>query len=79
MAFAGISQARNKYTFFAKVARKEGYHYIAKTIDEMAEKVTAEIAATRGFGPSTAIIVDHFTQRNTLRIIDHRGFFLVSI
>ena len=25
-AFAGESQARNKYTFFAKVARKEGYH-----------------------------------------------------
>ena len=25
-AFAGESQARNKYTYFAKVARKEGYH-----------------------------------------------------
>jgi rubrerythrin len=29
-AFAGESQARNKYTFFAEVARAEGYHYIAK-------------------------------------------------
>ena len=29
-AFAGESQARNKYTFWAKVARKEGFHYIAK-------------------------------------------------
>ena len=28
-AFAGESQARNMYSFFAKVARKEGYHYIA--------------------------------------------------
>lgn len=36
-AFAGESQARNKYTYFAKVARKEGYPYIAKIFDEAAE------------------------------------------
>jgi rubrerythrin len=36
-AFAGESQARNKYTFFAEVARKEGYHYIAKLFDETAD------------------------------------------
>ncbi|MFH2219830.1 MAG: rubrerythrin [Pseudomonadota bacterium] len=36
-AFAGESQARNKYTFFAKVARKEGYHYIAKLFEETAD------------------------------------------
>ena len=36
-AFAGESQARNKYTFFAAVARKEGYHYIAKIFEETAE------------------------------------------
>ena len=35
-AFAGESQARNKYTFFAKVARKEGYHYVAKIFEETA-------------------------------------------
>ena len=35
-AFAGESQARNKYTYFAKVARKEGYHYIAKIFEEAA-------------------------------------------
>ena len=35
-AFAGESQARNMYTFFAKVARKEGYHYIAELFDETA-------------------------------------------
>ena len=29
-AFAGESQARNKYTFFASVARKEGYEQIAE-------------------------------------------------
>ena len=36
-AFAGESQARNKYTFFAEVARKEGYNYIAKIFEETAE------------------------------------------
>ncbi len=36
-AFAGESQARNKYIFYAKVARKEGYHYIAKIFEENAE------------------------------------------
>lgn len=35
-AFAGESQARNMYTFFAKVARKEGYHYIANIFEETA-------------------------------------------
>ena len=35
-AFAGESQARNKYTYFAKVARNEGYHYIAKIFEETA-------------------------------------------
>ena len=35
-AFIGESQARNMYTFFAKVARKEGYHYIAKIFEETA-------------------------------------------
>ena len=35
-AFAGESQARNMYTFFAKVARKEGYNYIAKIFEETA-------------------------------------------
>ena len=35
-AFAGESQARNMYTYFAKVARKEGYHYVAKIFEETA-------------------------------------------
>ncbi|NLF01764.1 MAG: rubrerythrin family protein [Anaerolineales bacterium] len=35
-AFAGESQARNKYTFFAKVAHQEGYHYVAKIFEETA-------------------------------------------
>jgi rubrerythrin len=36
-AFAGESMARNKYTYFAKVAEKEGYHYIARLFLETAD------------------------------------------
>lgn len=35
-AFAGESQARNKYTYFAKIARKEGYEQIAAIFEETA-------------------------------------------
>jgi rubrerythrin len=37
-AFAGESQARNKYTYFASVARKEGYEQIAAIFLETAEQ-----------------------------------------
>ncbi len=36
-AFAGESQARNKYTYFASVAKKEGYEQIAALFLETAE------------------------------------------
>ena len=36
-AFAGESQARNKYTYFASVAKKEGYEKIAAVFLETAE------------------------------------------
>ncbi len=35
-AFAGESQARNKYTFFASKARKDGYEQIAEIFEETA-------------------------------------------
>ena len=35
-AFAGESQARNKYTYFASKARKEGYEQIADIFEETA-------------------------------------------
>lgn len=43
-AFAGESMARNKYTQFAKVARKEGFEWIAQVFEETAmnEKSHAE-------------------------------------
>ena len=35
-AFAGESQARNKYTYYASVAKKEGYEQIAAVFEETA-------------------------------------------
>lgn len=44
-AFAGESQARNKYTYYASVAKKEGYEQIAEIFLETAanEKEHAEL------------------------------------
>ena len=58
-AFAGESQARNKYTFFASKAKKEGYEQIAAIFEETAnnEKEHAKIwfkLLNDGQIPSTA-------------------------
>ncbi len=37
-AFAGESQARNRYTYFASVAKKEGYVQIQKIFEETADQ-----------------------------------------
>jgi rubrerythrin len=38
IAFTGESQARNKYTYFASAARKEGYEQIAAIFEETANQ-----------------------------------------
>ena len=57
-AFAGESQARNKYTYFAEVAREEGYHYIAKLFEETAfnemQHAKDEFKALGGIGDTKA-------------------------
>ncbi|KJS17558.1 MAG: rubrerythrin [Peptococcaceae bacterium BRH_c4b] len=57
-AFAGESQARNKYTYFASVARKEGYEQIAEIFEETAlnEKEHAKLLfkLLSGIGGTTA-------------------------
>ncbi len=57
-AFAGESQARNKYTYFAQIARKEGYHYIAKVFEETADNerrhAKDELALLDGMGDTVA-------------------------
>lgn len=62
-AFAGESQARNKYTFYASKARKEGYVQIAALFEETAgnEKEHAEIwfkLLHDGIGPTTENLLD---------------------
>ncbi len=58
VAFAGESQARNKYTYFANVAVKEGYHYIAKLFEETAENekrhAKDEFVLLKGLGNTAA-------------------------
>ena len=57
-AFAGESQARNKYTYFASVAKKEGYQQIAAIFEETAanEKEHAKLwfKALGGLGDTAA-------------------------
>lgn len=48
-AFAGESQARNKYTYFADTARKEGYEQIAAIFEETADHEKAHARRALGF------------------------------
>jgi len=62
LAFAGESEARNKYTYFAKVARKEGYHYIANLFEETAinemQHAKDEFKLLNGIGDTKANLKD---------------------
>ena len=53
-AFAGESQARNKYTYFASVAKKEGYEQMAalflKTADNEKEHAKMWFKELNGLG-----------------------------
>lgn len=57
-AFAGESQARNKYTYFASVAKKEGYEQIAalflKTADNEKEHAKMWFKELNGIGDTKA-------------------------
>jgi len=55
-AFAGESQARNKYTVFAKIARKENLEWVARLFEETAEneRVHAEELFEQIRGPVMA-------------------------
>ena len=68
-AFAGESQARNKYTYFASVAKKEGYEQIAAIFLETAEneKEHAKLwfKALGGIGNTAQVSVRYTTSLNT--------------
>ncbi len=57
-AFAGESQARNKYTYFASVAKKEGYEQIAafflETADQEKTHAKLHFRALGGLGDTLA-------------------------
>jgi len=57
-AFAGESQARNKYTFFASAAKKEGYEQIAalflETAEQEKEHAKLHLKALGGIGNTAA-------------------------
>jgi rubrerythrin len=48
-AFAGESQARNKYTYFAGVARDDGYEQVAKIFEQTADNERAHAQRLSGF------------------------------
>ena len=57
-AFAGESQARNKYTYFASVAKKEGYEQMSalflKTADNEKEHAKMWFKELNGIGDTPA-------------------------
>ncbi len=61
-AFAGKSQARNKYTYYAAKARKDGYEQIGAIFDETAdnEKAHAKIwfSLLHGGIPTTSVCLE---------------------
>jgi len=63
-AFAGESMARNKYDYFAKVAEKEGYRYIADIFRETAinehQHAKDELKLLKGIGDTKANLAEAF-------------------
>ena len=61
-AFAGESQARNKYTYFASVAKKEGYEQISalflKTADNEKEHAKMWFKELDGISNTAANLAD---------------------
>ena len=68
-AFAGESQARNKYTYFASKAKKEGYQQIAALFEETADareiaRLKKELATVRAVLRSYVIEIDSLNRLN---------------
>lgn len=61
-AFAGESQARNKYTYFASVAKKEGYEQMSalflKTAENEKEHAKLWFKELKGIGTTTENLLD---------------------
>ena len=81
-AFAGESQARNKYTYYASVAKKEGYEQIAAIFQETAdnEKEHAKMAFKfmDGIGDTKANLKDAAAGENYEWSIMYKEFAEVA-
>ena len=86
-AFAGESQARNKYTYFASVAKKNGYEQISelflKTADNEKEHAKLWLKALNGIGTLEECLEDAADGENYewtdmydefARVADEEGF-----
>ena len=77
-AFAGESQARNKYTYFASKAKKDGYVQISKIFEETAanEKEHAEIwfKLAHGIGDTAENLKDAAAGENYEWTDMYKGF-----
>ena len=80
-AFAGESQARNKYTYFASCAKKEGYEQIAelflKTADNEKEHAKLWFKELEGIG-TTAENLLAAAEGENYEWLQHRGGFQKS-
>lgn len=67
-SFAGESMARNKYTFYASVAKKEGYEQIAaiftETADNEKEHAKSSLKYLNGIGDTAANLRDCIAGEN---------------
>ena len=76
-AFAGESQARNKYTYFASVAQKEGYEQMSalflKTADNEKEHAKMWFKELAGIGDTKENLVAVF--KNNADICSQPSFF----
>jgi hypothetical protein len=55
-AFAGESQARNKYTYFASVAKKEGYQQIAAITRKSMQSFGSRLSVNWGIQRKTCSV-----------------------
>lgn len=77
-AFAGESQARNKYTYFASTAKKEGFEQIAalfqKTADNEKEHAKIWFKELKGLGDTAENLLDAAEGENYEWTDMYKGF-----
>ncbi|MBO8126873.1 MAG: rubrerythrin family protein [Firmicutes bacterium] len=81
-AFAGESQARNKYTYFASIAKKEGYEQIAgiflETADNEKEHAKTALKFLQGLGDTKANLQEAINGENYEHTTMYKGFAEVA-